>query len=179
VTDRKLNAGCGTDIRKGWVNLDHRDLPGVDVVHDLESHPLPFEDGEFAEILCRDVLEHLEYMPLMGEIHRILAPGGVLRVRVPHHSSVNNYADPTHRHFFSIRTFDFFVEGSPLRKDYLFDYAFSEVRSRKLTFEKGILLYNHVVQPLINLSPRLIRLYESTWISRAFPAENVVLGLVK
>lgn len=67
----RLNLGCGTDIRRGFVNLDHCDLPGVDVVHDLQKLPLPFEDSSFELIICRDILEHLDYIPLLEEIHRI------------------------------------------------------------------------------------------------------------
>ena len=27
----RLNVGCGRDIQAGWVNIDHADLPGVDI----------------------------------------------------------------------------------------------------------------------------------------------------
>ncbi len=30
---KKLNLGCGKDIRKGYINLDLKKLPGVDIVH--------------------------------------------------------------------------------------------------------------------------------------------------
>ena len=46
----KLNLGCGRDIREGYVNLDKAGLDGVDVVHDLNVFPYPFEDNEFDEI---------------------------------------------------------------------------------------------------------------------------------
>ena len=69
-TRDRLNVGCGTDVRPDWVNLDIAPLPGVDVVHDLNDLPLPFEDERFAEIECRDVLEHLDYTRLLRELHR-------------------------------------------------------------------------------------------------------------
>ena len=109
----KLNLGCGENIKEGWVNLDSAALPGVDVTHDIEKIPFPFKDGEFDEILCRDVLEHVEYIPTLRELHRILKPGGVLRIQVPHFTSRNNFVDPTHRRMFSISTFDFFAAGTP------------------------------------------------------------------
>ena len=76
--------GCGKDIRKAWINVDKSDLPGVDLCHDVEDLPLPFDDGSCSEILCKDLLEHLEYPLVLGEIRRILRAGGRVSNRVPH-----------------------------------------------------------------------------------------------
>src|SRR3989344_2394548 len=102
---KKLNLGSGRDIKKGYINLDLHKLDGVDVVWDIEKLPLPFKDGEFDEILCQDILEHVEYIPVLRELHRILKPRGRLLNRVPHFTSRNNFGDPTHRRMFSIKTF--------------------------------------------------------------------------
>ncbi len=52
---------CG--IRKlGWENLDLANLPGVEIVHDIEKLPLPFGDAEFDVICCDNILEHIEYI---------------------------------------------------------------------------------------------------------------------
>src|SRR4051812_1511318 len=72
---KKLNIGCGTDTKEGWVNLDAAGLPGVDVVHDIEKLPLPFADDSFDEILAQDVLEHVEYVPVLQDLRRILKKG--------------------------------------------------------------------------------------------------------
>jgi hypothetical protein len=53
---KKLNLGSGADIRTGWVNLDIGNITGVDIVHDIEKLPLPFDDDRFEEILCNDIL---------------------------------------------------------------------------------------------------------------------------
>ena len=136
---KKLNLGCGTDIREGWVNLDSAALPGVDVVHDINSLPLPFAADSFDEIVCQDILEHIaDYTPLLKELHRVLAPGGMLRVRVPHFTSKNNFSDPTHRRMFSSATFDFFTKGTRWHKarHYYFDFSFSSITELELTFEQ-------------------------------------------
>src|SRR5262249_30621074 len=118
---QRLNLGCGTDIRAGWINLDKAALPGVDVVHDLALVPLPFPDGQFEHVCAKDVLEHVDYIPLLRELHRVLRPGGKLEIQVPHFTSAANYIDPTHVRRFSVRTFEFFVAGSGMGRDYYFD----------------------------------------------------------
>jgi len=37
MTEKKLNLGCGTDIREGYINLDKKSIDGVDIVHDIEG----------------------------------------------------------------------------------------------------------------------------------------------
>ncbi len=176
---RQLNLGCGTDIRAGWVNLDRAALPGVNVVHDLERLPLPFCDGQFAHVCAKDVLEHVDYIPLLRELHRILQPDGTLEVQVPHFTSADNYIDPTHVRRFSIRTFEFFVAGSQTARDYYFDFSFGRIASRRITFLRGPLVWNHLVEPFVNASPGIRKYYELTFLSRLFPAQNIRVTLVK
>jgi len=180
---KKLNIGCGTDIRKGYINLDSMAIPGVDVVHDIEKTPLPFPDNEFDEILCQDVLEHVEYLPILKDLHRILKTGGKLNIRVPHFTSKNNYIDPTHRKLFSINTFDFFIKNSKRREErkYYFDFCFDHIASSLITFRRKpfIVIYNRLVSPIVNHNQYMKELYETTGMSRLFPAENILITLIK
>ncbi len=183
VNPKKLNVGCGRDIKNGWINLDSANIPGVDVVHDIEKLPLPFQDGEFDEILCQDVLEHIEYIPVLKDLHRILRLGGKITIRVPHFTSKNNFIDPTHRRRFSINTFDFFVRESRIgeKRDYYFDFVFSRIISRRITFEKSsrFFFYNKIVEWCVNKSLTRQMRFESTGFSRLFPAENIIIELIK
>ena len=113
---RRLNLGCGHDVREGYVNLDRLDLPGVDVVHDLETFPYPFDDESFDEILAQDILEHLrDTVRVMEELWRLLKPGATLRVRVPHAQSPNAAQDPTHVSRFTEHTFEYFTARDAAR----------------------------------------------------------------
>ncbi|OGL65706.1 hypothetical protein A3B21_00185 [Candidatus Uhrbacteria bacterium RIFCSPLOWO2_01_FULL_47_24] len=61
----------------------------VRLVKDLSSQSLPFLDGKFDMIVCKDVLEHLldpEY--LVSEMVRVVKVGGYLLVQVPNHFSL-------------------------------------------------------------------------------------------
>jgi len=176
---KSLNLGCGTDIRPGWVNLDIAALPGVDVVHDLNQMPLPFPAGEFSLVYAKDVLEHVNYVQVLRELHRILAPGGILEIQVPHFTSADNYIDPTHIRRFSIRTFDFFVANHPTSRHYYFDFAFTSIERRRINFFRGPLIWDYLVQPLVNAHFKIQKYYELTFLSRLFPAQNIELVMRK
>jgi len=103
----KLNAGCGGNIREGWVNLDISDAPGVDIVANL-SLPLPIEDEMFDRIICLSTLEHiLNWEETMMEFHRILKNGGLLEIAVPKGFRPCAY----HVRFFETYTFNKFIIG--------------------------------------------------------------------
>jgi SAM-dependent methyltransferase len=174
-----LNLGCGTDIRTGWVNLDLAALPGVDVVHDINRVPLPFDEGEFEHIHAKDILEHVKYIDVLRDLHRVLKPGGTLLVQVPHFTSADNFIDPTHIRQFSIRTFDFFVSNHPTGRYYYFDFGFSEITNRRLTFLRGPLFWNYLVEPIVNAHFKIQKYYELTFLSRLFPAQNIEITLRK
>jgi ubiquinone/menaquinone biosynthesis C-methylase UbiE len=106
---KKLNVGCGKDIKEGYVNLDVVKLPNVDVFHNLDKYPWPFKDNTFEEIICDNVLEHLEsIIKPVEELCRISKAGGKIIVKVPIFPSVYAGADPTHKQFFTYMTFDYF-----------------------------------------------------------------------
>lgn len=80
-----LHAGCGPQIAAGFINLDYRWVPGVDVVWDL-GRPLPFLADRFRGIITEHCLEHFDEIDLLAilrEFYRVLQPGGRLRIVVP------------------------------------------------------------------------------------------------
>lgn len=85
MTTRKLHIG-GAEARAGWEVLDVRAAPHVDHVGDALDLSR-FADGTFAEVYASHVLEHFDYVDelprVLAEWHRVLAPGGVLRLSVP------------------------------------------------------------------------------------------------
>lgn len=110
----KINLGAGDDIREGFVNHDLAALPNIDVVHDLNQYPWPWESDSADEMIVKDVLEHLdELIPALEEIHRTLAPGGVAHIKVPYWNGWSRHADPTHKRGFHELTFRFFDPSSP------------------------------------------------------------------
>jgi hypothetical protein len=123
MNKRKLNVGCGRDIKVGWDNLDRMDLPGVNLITDLD-HPEPAIaalDDTYDEIYTSHILEHITHiLPCMEELHRVAKPGAQLHIRVPHGASEDAFEDPTHVRYFFPRSFMYF--GQPYY--HLADYGY-------------------------------------------------------
>jgi predicted SAM-dependent methyltransferase len=81
---RAVHLGAGGHRLRGWINVDIvRD--GVDVLADL-STSLPFRSESVALLHSEDLLEHLDLEAgkrLLAECHRVLQPGGVMRLLTP------------------------------------------------------------------------------------------------
>lgn len=81
----KVHLGCGVKHLEGWFHVDALDLPHVDHVGRVED--LSFiPDDSVALIYACHVLEHFgrnTYKAALAEWHRVLRPGGVLRLAVP------------------------------------------------------------------------------------------------
>lgn len=108
-----LHLGCGQKPVAGRINVDMVDMPGVDVVHDLDVYPWPWLDGSVAEIHANHIFEHVvDPLGWMAEAHRVLQPGGLLHIEVPHWQSHNAFTDPTHRRYCTEDTFRYWVPGT-------------------------------------------------------------------
>ncbi|MEW6330040.1 MAG: methyltransferase domain-containing protein [Pseudomonadota bacterium] len=108
MTTIKLNLGCGSQIVEDWVNVDyalgarlmkipffaavnrHMRLFNMDwdrrvVIHDLRK-AFPWNDGSVGAIYSSHTLEHLskeDGRNFLSECHRVLRPGGLIRIVVP------------------------------------------------------------------------------------------------
>jgi len=99
-----LGSGSHKQVPAG-IGVDLYVFPDVDVLADLERG-LPFADHSVDHIFAVHILEHIHNLiPLMNDIHRVLAETGVLHILAPfwHHSVA--VADPTHVRFFGAETF--------------------------------------------------------------------------
>jgi len=165
----KLHLGCGRDIKKGYVNLDRAELEGVDVVHDLDKFPYPFKDNEFDEIYCKHVLEHVDdLIRVMEELTRVSKPGARIKVIAPYFAGQGAYNDPTHKKFFTYKTFDYFSPGGYYSK------AVLKTMERKIFFfsSRGFMksrAFSIPLDLLLNLLPMLYQRY-LCWI---LPAAEV------
>jgi len=103
----KLNLGCGKHILPGFINLDFINALGVDVVHDLNKFPYPFEDNTFDHIKAINIIEHLkDPEKVIRELNRIAKPNATMEIVVPHYSSHIAWYDMTHVRPFSLKSLE-------------------------------------------------------------------------
>ncbi|MDQ6893190.1 MAG: hypothetical protein M3167_11005 [Acidobacteriota bacterium] len=96
----RLHVGCGQEALAGWVNIDNKQLPGVDRVLDV-TRGLPFENA--SAIYAEHFLEHLSLddgLAFLAECRRALSDAGILRLSTPNldwvyltHYRVGSWAD--------------------------------------------------------------------------------------
>lgn len=80
----KLNLGCGSDVRPGYVNVDK--FPSQPDVIAADFPQLPFTNNYADEVVLSHVLEHFGYadgLTLCREMLRVLKKGGVANIEVP------------------------------------------------------------------------------------------------
>jgi ubiquinone/menaquinone biosynthesis C-methylase UbiE len=107
---RVLNLGSGNEPRAAAVNLDLRRAPGVNVVADVRR--MPFAAGAFPVIYASSLLEHFQDpYSVLDEIHRVLADGGRVEIRVPSPWSVWGQLDRTHTFLADLRLWRDVLDG--------------------------------------------------------------------
>jgi hypothetical protein len=85
IYPRKLNLGCGYDVRSGYLNVDFVARHQPDLVADVRDlSVLPCD--WFEEVIANDVLEHLpraDTSRALAEWARVMKHGGSITIRVP------------------------------------------------------------------------------------------------
>jgi predicted SAM-dependent methyltransferase len=116
-----LDVGCGPRKQHGFIGMDNRDLPEVDIVHDLEVFPWPMEDNSVCFIRCCHVIEHIKpwlQIDFMNECWRVLGHGDFLAIATPYGGSPRYLQDPTHCSPWTEYTVAYFIPGNELYDTY-------------------------------------------------------------
>ena len=84
-TIKRLNWGCGSHTLPGWINSDNKEAGDINLSCDIRDG-LPLADGSMDYVVSIHALPEVPYdqlMPVLGELQRVLTPGGVLRLALP------------------------------------------------------------------------------------------------
>lgn len=112
----RLNLGANNHRPPGdWLNVDI--CPPADLLADL-TKDWPWRDSSVEEVLALDVFEHLpDKRHTMNELYRVLKPGGLARIQVPHATDGDGgHCDPTHVSYWTTSDFEYYHPGIPERE---------------------------------------------------------------
>ncbi|MDB5225316.1 MAG: hypothetical protein JWL87_268 [Candidatus Adlerbacteria bacterium] len=172
----KLDLGSGDRKKTGFSTVDWTAETKPDFVCDLNVFPYPWADGSIDEIEMSHCLEHLEKpFKVMTELHRIMAPGGALHIKVPHFSRGFTHAE--HEHGFDV-TFPLYFNKNFTKSGYFgVDFKLESMRLKWFAFPyllpymgygritiallSGI---NAVISFFANLSPALASRIWCFWV---------------
>jgi hypothetical protein len=111
----KLNLGACDRRIPGFLSVDV--VPPADVIADL-TKAWPWADSSVDEVRAFDVFEHLpDKRHTMNELWRVLRPGGVARLQIPHATDGDGgHCDPTHVSYWTTSDFEYYAIGIPERE---------------------------------------------------------------
>jgi len=166
-----LDIGCGLNKEPNTIGVDIYPLSTVDVVHDLNKVPWPFETSSIDKIIFKHSLNHLDNLvQVMDEVYRICKNNASITIIAPHFSSDNMFTDPTMKFFLSIRSMDYFVKSDSaifknysyygnarfvIEKKYIYFYKSSVVKIS----EKLMSIFSRPLDILFNIVPRFYEKY--------------------
>lgn len=106
---RTLDVGCGIRKHPGAIGIDRNPASRADVICDLDHTPYPFADDSFDRLRAIHVIEHLcDVIRAVEEFHRLVRPGGRIRIETPHYTDFSSFCDPTHRSHLTSFSFRYF-----------------------------------------------------------------------
>jgi SAM-dependent methyltransferase len=109
---RVLDVGCGIHKQPGSIGIDRNPASCADVLADLDRFPYPFADNSFDRLTAIHVIEHLtDVIGAMEEFHRLVRPGGTVRLETPHYTDFSSFCDPTHKSHLNSFSFRYFGEN--------------------------------------------------------------------
>ena len=170
---RILDLACGPSKTPGAIGVDSNPRVNPDVLHDLDVFPYPFPDGSFDRIVCYNGIEHFARpLDVLRECARIGVNGGIVHITTPHFTSPDAYTDPTHRHAFTSRSFDYLIGGTQLAQ---LDY--DDACFEKVTVTVDFICLPRGLRGVISrMANRDLLTYERRW-AYLFPAHQLLVTL--
>lgn len=171
-----LDLGCGKKKVPGAIGIDYKPTPGVDVVHDLNVFPYPFNNSQFDIVYIRDTLFLLnDPVRVMEEVYRVCRPGGEVVVVQPYFRSVWGHVDPRFKSFGTVHSFALYDPNDEICKRY--EYSQAKFLTKKITFNDGqrCRWLTGLVTKFANRYPKQYELY----VSHYYPLDTIKHELKK
>ena len=101
---RKVDLGCGSSKPAGFIGVDRMQMPGVDIIGDLDG-VLPLERDSVDLLYASHSLEHArDIMHTMREVYRVCKHGAQVCIVAPYYEQKLNVANPYHLNVFNEHT---------------------------------------------------------------------------
>lgn len=180
-----LHLGAGEMHIAGHYNVDLVELPGIDIVADLNSTLDLLPDNSVNSIYTRHTFEHIDnFIGLMAELHRVCSSDATITIVVPHFSNPYYYSDPTHVRSFGLYSMHYFMEKTeqPGRRVPAFytGTRFSLISTRIDFYRTSLLdrLLVPIIRYLVNFNFSTQEFYERRWIW-LYPAWQIQYVITK
>jgi len=133
--DKKvLHLGCGNSKLDGSIGVDILEFSAVDVIHNLDILPWPFDDNSIDVFFAHSVVGHLiSVVDFMNEVQRVGKDGSRIIISTPYFRSVDSFSDPTLKHFFTSYSMDYFLDID----SHLSNYNYTPYKFKKIGFWYG------------------------------------------
>ena len=186
------NQGIAIEIGSGKkrrnpsiITIDKIDSEHIDIVADIENGLGFLPDSCVEMIYCRSVLEHIEnFESLLREILRVMKDNGKASIFVPHFSNPYFYSDYTHKRFFGLYSFYYFVEPDKQLKrkvPVFYTDIRLEIVSIKLTFKTPFWISKHLKKMfgLVVNSCRCAKEFYELHLSGLIPCDGMEMVIKK
>jgi SAM-dependent methyltransferase len=179
-----VEIGSGKKRREtSVITVDKVDLDNIDIVADIENGLAFLPDKCVKRLYCRSVLEHIEnFEILLREMLRVLKDNGKAYIFVPHFSNPYFYSDYTHKRFFGLYSFYYFVDPDKQLKrkvPVFYTDIRLEVISIKLSFKTPFWISRHLKKMfglLVNSCRGMKEFYE-LHLSSLIPCDGIEIVL--
>lgn len=166
---KKLNLGCGRDIREGYINQDIFPFKGVDDVFSFNEYKWKYKNNFFDEIrvwnclfLCED------FVRFMSEIHRISKPHAKIFIQTQFFLSTESANYPYNYTQTNYNSFDIFLrDGEFNLKERI---EFKIINRRYIFSENNILKY-------FNFIPNIFPRFYGRFLYFYFPSNKLYFEL--
>lgn len=108
---KKVELGCGASKTPGYIGIDRFDIPGVDIVADLNKG-IPLESDSVDVLYASHSLEHFDDIKFMvKEIYRVCKDMAIVNILAPYANTDLDRTNIYHNVPFNAHTFRFFTNS--------------------------------------------------------------------
>jgi SAM-dependent methyltransferase len=162
---KKLNFGCGNDIREGWDNCDIQ--PQAPIKFDFNKFPYPLKNDYYDYVLIYTVLENLENpSKVFEELRKKCKKNAIVEIICPYWNNKGVWNDPFSKRGFNETFFRLIAERPP---EYYIDHT------PQFKIDSLKLIPTNVGKWL----PKIIREKLSTFVSGMIMHIHVKLRVIK